>query len=194
MDEGYVKFNCIWIKDNPLERKKFDEMNKWRQKLYHLDLIGMYPNGIGFGNLSIREGNSFIITGSKTGNLPSLNKNHYVRVVDFNLKANSVTCRGPITASSESLTHAIFYKIDSAVKAVIHVHQKDSWRKLMDKVPTSSRDVPYGTPEMAREVLRLYRESDIRNKRILVMAGHEDGIISFGTNLEEAGKTLLSYL
>jgi hypothetical protein len=45
------------------------ELNAYRRKLLRLRLIGVDANGIGFGNLSIRDGttNSFYITGSATG-------------------------------------------------------------------------------------------------------------------------------
>ena len=194
MDEGYIKFNCNWIRGRPIEKGKLVEINKWRQNLYRLGLIGKYPNGVGFGNISIREGSGFFITGSKTGGLSLLDENHYTKVVDFDLETNSLTCMGPIIASSESITHAVFYQVDPNINAVIHVHNNNLWKRLLGKVPTSAHDIPYGTPEIAREVLRLYKTKPFKKKRILVMAGHEDGIISFGENLEEAGKTLLDYL
>jgi hypothetical protein len=46
--------------------------------------------------------------------------------------------------------------------------------------------VPYGTPEMAREVQRLFRETDVRNWNIFAMAGHGDGIVAFGRDFREA--------
>ena len=81
MDEGYIKFNCKWIKDRQISIDKLSEINKLRDRLYRLGLIGAYDNGIGFGNISIRSGkNDFIITGSATGNFHELNENHYVLV------------------------------------------------------------------------------------------------------------------
>ena len=61
-------------------------------------------------------------------------------------------------------------------------------------MPTTKKEIEYGTPAMANEMIRLFDETDLRNKKVLVMAGHEEGIISFGENLEEAGNLLLKLL
>ena len=39
---------------------------------------------------------------------------------------------------------------------------------------------------MAYEIMRLFTVSDVRSRKILVMAGHQDGIVAFWKNLEEA--------
>jgi hypothetical protein len=67
------------------------------------------------------------------------------------------------------------------------------WDKLMNKVPTTSLDVEYGTPQMAQEMFRLFRETDVKTSKILVMAGHEEGIISIGKDLKEALEILVNY-
>jgi ribulose-5-phosphate 4-epimerase/fuculose-1-phosphate aldolase len=196
LDEGYVKYQCNWIDAPPFSLNAIGELNRWRDKLYQLGLIGQYDNGIGFGNLSIRcqeEGDRFIISGTKTGGLPSLNKRHYTKVIDYNWEKNYVTCLGPIQASSEALTHAAIYEANPKIDVVIHVHHLDLWQNLMNKVPTTSKNIAYGTPEMAREIIRLCREENLGATQILVMSGHEEGIITFGRNLDEAGNLLLKY-
>ena len=64
----------------------------------------------------------------------------------------------------------------------------------MDNVPTTKKEVPYGTPEMANEIFRLFKETAVQQEKIIVMAGHDEGIISFGKDLEEAGEILLNFL
>ncbi len=195
MDEkGYIKFNCHWLKDKPVDTKWIEQLNIWRDKLYHLKLVGAYPNGIGFGNISTRlKGKQFLITGSATGNNQHLTNKHYTRVTSYNFAENTLTCKGPIQASSESLTHAAVYEADKEINAVIHIHSKNLWNKLLQVIPTTSPSVEYGTPQMAMEIQRLFKETDLNSKKILVMAGHEEGIISFGKDLEEAGNLILSY-
>lgn len=195
IDEGYVKYQCHWIETKPLPYKKIAELNQWRDKLYQLHLIGMYENGIGFGNLSIRytPSGEFIISGTKTGSLPRLTEHHYTIVTDFDLDQNSLTCTGPIQASSEALTHATLYAANPTINAIIHVHNLSLWQQLINQVPTTAQDCPYGTPEMAREILRLFDQENLMTKKILVMAGHEEGIITFGETLDEAGAILLNY-
>ena len=191
MKDSYIKFNCDWDKSELLFDVK--ELNKWRDKLYSLKLIGAHPDGVGYGNISQRNGKNFIITGSKTGGIEKLTLEHYTRVEDWNFEKNYLHCDGPIEASSESLTHAAVYESLTDVNAVIHIHNLELWSKLINKVPTTSKNVEYGTPKMAYEIKRLIKNENIE-KKIIVMAGHEEGIITFGKNLDEAGKILLDIL
>lgn len=191
-EEGYIKYSCHWIKADPLPYHDIETLNRCRQKLYELGLIGAYENGIGFGNISRRrEDDQFIITGTATGRLPELCADHYTIVVDFDLARNELTCRGPVKASSESMSHGAIYRQGRDINAVIHVHSSALWNRLLNKVPTTGEEIAYGTPEMAMEIIRLFRETDVSARKIFVMAGHEDGLFSFGKNLQEALHVLL---
>ena len=74
---------------------------------------------------------------------------------------------------------------------MIHCHDSKLWAALLNKAPTSSKAVDYGTPEMACEVRRLFNVTDVQSRKILVMAGHEGGILAFGKDLEEAFAVLM---
>jgi L-ribulose-5-phosphate 4-epimerase len=89
------------------------------------------------------------------------------------------------------LTHAAIYESDSSTSAVIHCHDSDLWATLLDRAPTTSKCVAYGTPEMAYEIMRLFKESDVWSKKILVTAGHEGGIVTFGEDLQDAFDVLM---
>jgi hypothetical protein len=45
---------------------------------------------------------------------------------------------------------------------------------------------------MAHEILRLYRETDLPRAKLAAMAGHEEGVIAVGLDLDEAGCVLLA--
>ena len=194
-DEGYVKFNLDWTFGAPPPVALLKRINRWRRNFYSLGLIGVYPDGIGYGNISVkaRGGPGFIITGTRTGGVPVLDESHYTLVSQYDVSRNHVVCVGPAAASSESMTHATIYELDPGVGAVIHVHHRKFWERSLGRLPTTDPDVPYGTPEMAREVRRLFETGELRTKKILAMGGHEDGIISFGADLNEAGGILLDY-
>jgi len=193
-ETGYIKFDCNWIKEKPLDINLIKNLNICRNKLYKLGFIGVYENGIGFGNISERYiENQFIITGSATGKFKNITNNHYTNVIDYNLEKNSLTAAGPIIASSESLTHAVIYEQDKNINAVIHIHNLELWKNMLNKVPTTNKNVEYGTPDMAKEILRLFNETNLFEKKIVVMAGHEEGIVSFGKSLEEAADILLEF-
>ena len=164
------------------------ELNASRRKLLNLRVMGVDSNGVGFGNLSVRDGVSgnFYITGSATGDLPELTPTDCVRVVAYDFAKNWLRYEGAAIPSSESLTHAAIYESDPTISAVIHCHDSVLWRTRLDRVPTTSKAIAYGTPEMAYEITRLFTVSDVRSREIFVMAGHEGGIVTFGKNLEDA--------
>jgi len=193
IDEGYIKFHCNWIKSNLTEKTSITNLNYWRSKLYNQNLIGAYSDGIGYGNLSMRlVNNVFMITGSTTGNFKTLTDKHFAKVISYDILNNALTCEGQIKASSESLTHAVFYESIPNANAVVHIHNNALWKSLINNVPTSSPHIAYGTPEMALEIKRLLESSSLKEDKILVMAGHQDGLFTFGNNLEEAVNKALS--
>jgi L-ribulose-5-phosphate 4-epimerase len=195
--EGVVKFNCHWNQSGPvISDEQYEIINYWREVLYNMDLIGAYENGVGFGNISIRirGGNQFVITGSATGEIPELEPGHYVKVNSFNIADNAVQCQGPLKASSESLTHAAIYLSDPDMNAVVHVHSIELWNELINKVPTTNPSMDYGTIGLAQDILRLFNDSDVYEKRIIIMAGDRAGILTFGHDMDEAISVLMEYL
>ena len=188
-DEGYTKYACDWRASPPLPPSEIAELNAWRNRLYEAGLIGYdAEHGVGFGNVSVRKGASgqFIISGTQTGHIARTDARHYATVVDYDIAGNRLTCEGPVQASSEALTHAALYALNPAIHAVVHIHSRALWQRLLDRVPTTSLDVSYGTPEMAREFARLYRDTGFAETGLAAMAGHEDGIVTFGSTVEEA--------
>ena len=188
IDEGYIKFTPVWKRSAPLPEAVIEDLNKARQELYDCNLIGAYPNGIGFGNISqrIKGTTQFYISGSATGNYAKLTGAHYSKVRSFDLEKNSLTCSGPIVASSESMSHAVIYQVCDWVNAVIHVHHLEYWQKLLHQVPTTDRSATYGSPEMAFSIIDLLKTTNLPETKLFVMEGHREGIFAFGKNLEEA--------
>jgi len=189
----YIKFACEHVATELSPFSGFAELNAYRRKLLQLRLIGVDANGIGFGNLSIRDGttNNFYITGSATSGMPELALADCARVVAYDFKRNWLRCEGSAIASSESLTHAAVYESDAKAGAVIHCHDSKLWAALLNQAPTSSKAVEYGTPEMAYEVTRLFKITNVQQRRIFVMAGHEGGIVAFGRDPEGAFAILM---
>lgn len=196
MDEGAIKFECRWTEGPGPGAADVDVLVRLRNALHALGLIGEYPNGVGFGNVSARGRapgipHEFFITGTQTGGLPELTSEQVTRVTSYDIAGNSVSCIGRLPASSESLTHAALYECSRDVRAVVHVHSTDAWNRLRGVIPTTRDDVPYGTPAMAHEISRLYRDTDLAEGCVAVMGGHLDGIISFGSTLDDAASSLI---
>ena len=199
--EGVVKFTCRFSAGQPLPVDGLREINAWRRVLYLLGLIGQDPalyDGFGYGNISVRwrgrEGeDAFVISGTQTGGLEGLGAQHYTLVRKCDPHRNLVEAEGPIRPSSESLTHGTLYRLERDVGCVMHAHSHLMWRHARNlQLTMTDPDVPYGTPEMAREVERIWRGTDVAQRGIFAMGGHEDGIVAFGPTVERAGSTLVA--
>lgn len=195
LDEGYIKYESHWTPGPATHVMAARDLECWRRPLYQARLIGEYAeHGIGYGNISVRRGSGglFLISGTQTGHLPVTDERHYSLVTDCDIRANIVRCSGPIQASSEAMTHAAIYALGEAIGAVVHAHSADLWRRYLGKLPTTDAKIAYGTPDMAQELERLYRMEGLRDSGIAVLAGHDEGLISFGTTLEEAASRMLN--
>ena len=189
----YIKFSCEPLAGDIASFSGLAELNAYRRKLLDLHLIGVDPKGIGFGNLSVREGatKNFYITGSATGGIHELILANCAKVVAYDFERNQVRYEGSAMPSSESLTHAAIYESDPTAGAVVHCHNSKLWAALLNQAPTTSKAAEYGTPEMAYEIMQLFTRSDAQSRKIVVMAGHEGGMLTFGRDLEEALAVLM---
>jgi ribulose-5-phosphate 4-epimerase/fuculose-1-phosphate aldolase len=190
-EEGYIKFVCNFEQESiDIPQEIFDSLNKWRNVLWEKGWIGTYPDGIGFGNISVRlpKTNQFYITGSATGEFSTLQTKHYSLVEDCNIEKNMIWCRGLTKASSESMSHYVIYRTLPEVNAVVHIHHLRLWEKYSAVLPTTANNVEYGTPEMAYEIERILKDIETN---VIIMGGHREGIISFADTLEKATGAML---
>ena len=195
LDDGYIKYDIDWTPGPAPDVETARELDRWRRPLYEAGLIGESAElGIGFGNISKRCGapGPFLISGTQTGHLAETDERHYALVTGVDIDKNTVTCSGPVKASSEAMTHAAIYALDGRIAAVVHVHSRSLWDRFLNVVPTTDARVPYGTPDMARELAKLFADFDFDETGVAVMAGHDEGLISFGPSLEAAAERMLS--
>ena len=89
------------------------------------------------------------------------------------------------------MTHAALYELSAEIGAVVHVHSAALWQTLRNRLPTTRPDVGYGTPEMADEFRRLYRETEFAVGGLAVMGGHEEGIVATGCDVAQAAQRIL---
>jgi len=205
-EEGVIKFDLRYMYAAPETMAPPAALNVWRNRLWDLQLIGQQAGrygGLGYGNVSRRTEapeitairREFIISGSQTGGLARLDARHYSLVTDWDVQRNRVIARGPVRPSSEALTHGALYDQHDDIRVVFHVHSPAIWRAA-ERLGLIRSDpaVAYGTPEMAHEIVHLFRDADISRAALFVMGGHEDGVIAFGTSEEAAGTVLLNTL
>jgi len=195
--EGVVKYRLDHVYAPPQCFPGLARLTAWRTVLHRLGLIGQDParyGGLGYGNLSQRlEGETFLVTATQTGHLTHLEAEHYVRVVWASPADNALRAEGPVPPSSEALTHAALYAADARIRFVIHVHCPEIWREARRlRLAVISADCAYGTPELAGEARKMAAASVLPG--LLVMGGHEDGILVFGAELSPAAGLLIDTL
>jgi L-ribulose-5-phosphate 4-epimerase len=190
-ETGSILFDCRWQEAPPTSGPHMLSLLLWREELFRLDLIGVDERGVGFGNLSCRvEGHSpFFISGTGTGAKKRLSPKDFTQVTAWNYDGNWLECRGPCRASSESLSHAAVYEARPQARAVIHVHHAALWHALYMRIPTTHPQAEAGRPEMARAIGHLLEQGC--DGGVFVMGGHQDGLMAFGADLEEAGQRLV---
>ena len=197
--EGVIKYRLNYQQSAPTT-ERLEELNVLRSLLFQMGMIGQDSErygGYGFGNLSMRseqKPESFIISGTQTGHIEKLSPEHYTLVDECDIAGNHVVARGPVAPSSEALTHAMFYQLQPSLQCVLHVHTPEQWQFGLDQgYPSTSKSVAFGTVEMAREIENLYQRKSFEQRKVLVMEGHEDGVISFGDSVDEAGMAMLQF-
>jgi len=183
--EGYVKYSDEHTIAPAIDAPHWKELNDARTRLHQLGLVGVLPNGVGFGNLSIRiRENEFLISGTATGEFPVLGNDKYCLVESFDLAQNHVVSSGPVRPSSESMTHGAVFKSNPRVNSVIHVHSRRIFDGMArDHYPATPADAPYGTPEIALAIENCVRDLNGDEGRI-VMLGHDEGVIAYGPSVE----------
>ncbi|MEI6646654.1 MAG: class II aldolase/adducin family protein [bacterium] len=194
-NEGYIKFSVHLNEADIQVPQALQELNAVRTALCDIGMIGILPEGVGFGNVSIKEAGTdvFFISGTATGGKRILDFSDYCRVDACSIDNNEVFCTGHIRASAETLSHDAVYQANALSNCVIHVHHKPLFLKLLKSTcPATSPDAAYGTPEMARDIARLVK-SHTTPYGILVMTGHEDGVIAWGRTVAETYDVLMNH-
>jgi ribulose-5-phosphate 4-epimerase/fuculose-1-phosphate aldolase len=201
--EGVIKYQLDHLNISIDQTISITEINAWRTLLFKLQLIGRISEryeGYGFGNISqrINRPNSdsvqFCISGTQTGGIESLSRQHYSQVLLADPIKNCIRSKGETKPSSEALSHASVYLQDNNIQSVIHVHSPEIWNNTQKlELPFSDSDIAYGTPEMAIEVERLMQTKQLKEKNIFCMLGHQDGVIAYSDSIEKTAHIIIKY-
>jgi hypothetical protein len=200
--EGVIKFHLDFREGPAPAERLLLELNAWRARFLELGLIGQDPEryeGYGFGNLSRRlsgQGeNAFLISGTQTGHLEELQVDHYATVLHCNPAKNQLQATGQIKPSSEALSHGILYQSHPEIHWVMHLHSPDIFNHYRSlTLPCTDPSAAYGTPEMAAAIEALAKERQGSHPSLLVMGGHQDGILAYGSDAEATGDLVIRTL
>lgn len=189
--EGVIKYDVELTPaaEPPVERIR--DLEEARSRLHACRMIGVNPDGIGYGNLSMRTTDGIYITASATGHLAQLSPAHYVRIDDCRPADNYLRATGVYPPSSEAMSHWVVYAANPRVNAVAHVHDPVLFAGLRRRgAPQTGADIEYGTPAMATALHQCVRSCSTL-PAICVMAGHEDGVIVFGGDVASVVSLLI---
>ena len=193
--EGVIKFAMDFSEQAAPRHEGLPELETWRRLLFRVGVIGQRADryvGLAFGNVSLRsvEG-EFLISGTQTGGMPTLNSTAYAHVLEFDMDRNWLRAAGKIKPSSEAMTHGAIYEAVPTANCVMHIHSPEIWHCALHRqidVPVTAEIHSYGTPGMARAI---YATAITFPGQPICMSGHEDGVIAYGTTPAQAGRRLL---
>jgi ribulose-5-phosphate 4-epimerase/fuculose-1-phosphate aldolase len=201
--EGVVRYQARHTPGplDPALQPLVTQLDAWRTRLVAVGLVGhdgVRYGGVGWGNVSARlEGERFLVTGTQTGGLVATDARHYAVVLrcDEGVEGGAVWSQGPVAPSSEALSHAALYAAVPEARFIFHGHAPVLWRSGAHLgLPVTPVEVEYGTVAMARAVREVLRRQPHGQPGVLVMGGHEDGVVSWGPTADEAGRVLLAAL
>lgn len=199
--EGVIKFQIDFLEAASPPGSLLLELNAWRHIFKQLGLLGQDPqryDGYGYGNLSRRlpqQGDAFVISGTQTGELSFLQPQHYATVGDCDPYRNYVSASGQIKPSSEALSHGILYQCRRDICWVMHLHSPEIFdRRASLNLPCTNPTAAYGTPEMAAAIRQIAEADCDSDAGLLVMAGHEDGILAYGRTAAASGTLVVKTL
>lgn len=180
MTEQYVgtKFRTTFLRREPPRDDRLAELTGWSHELGRRGVAGDTV-----GNLSCRTAHGFLINRT-AGDLRTITAGEFVEVLQADITGKALTVAGAFEPSSESLMHAAIYAARPEIGAVFHGHSQ----RLLDlastlQLPVTEREQPYGTPELAAEIVRI-----LGWQNILVMRNH--GFVVVGRTMADAGRWL----
>ena len=182
-DDGIIKFQYDWKEEALKNSKTIEELIYYRDLAHEKKYIGVHEDGIGYGNISKRAEGGFLVSGSATGSITPSNSSHYSLVHKWSIENNKIWCKGPIAASSESLTHAVIYQELPQINAILHIHHLQLWKRYYHALPSTCSHIPYGTTDMASAVKFLIRNQQ-EDEGLFLMKGHEEGLVAYAKDMK----------
>jgi len=175
-------FKTLFIKkESPKKNRQIIDMIRWGREFQRLNLAEQTT-----GNLSFRKKEGFVITGTGA-ELGGLLKDDFVEVLKVEKKNNKflVYAKGKMFPSSETLLHWEIYQFRKDVNVIFHLHDLSVLEKEKElKIPSTQKEKPGGSYELAQEWIRLLQ----KEKKINYFILKNHGVIVMGKSISGAGK------
>ena len=136
----------------------------------------------GTGSISIRYGRRILIN-SKDTQLPTLQPEDLVEIVDYDPIKNVVLTMGKKEPCRDTPVHSLIQTARTDINTVILLKNKKLHDQLSNNLPLTEHEAPTGTIDLAKEILKTLRQG----KNILIK---NYGALFIGVNVQEIEKTL----
>jgi ribulose-5-phosphate 4-epimerase/fuculose-1-phosphate aldolase len=122
------------------------------------------------------------MNGSNT-NLAKLKKEEIIEVVDYNPIKRIVLSMGKTEPSIDTPVHCLIHRARDDINAIIQLNSE----KLYKNLPSTDKEFPPGSLELAKEVL-----GSLRTSKGVIMKNR--GVLFVGVSLKEAEEFVLNHM
>jgi len=138
------------------------------------------------GTISLGYGKRVIIPGNDF-KLDELKREDFLEIVDYDPVKNIILAIGRSQPCIETPVHWLIHHARDNVNAIIQLNGENVIKKLSKTLPTTEKECPPGTLDLAKEVLKLLRT----NKNIIIK---DTGVLFVGAGIKEVEKSVLKTL
>ena len=138
------------------------------------------------GTISLGYGKRVIIPGNDF-KLDELKREDFLEIVDYDPVKRIVLAIGRNQPCIETPVHWLIHHARDDVNAIIQLNGKNVIKKLSTAFPTTEKECPPGTLDLAKEILKLLRT----NKNIIIK---DTGALFVGANIKEVENSVLKAL
>ena len=136
--------------------------------------------------ISFKYGKRVLINADDT-NIKDLKRKDFLEIIDYDPLKKVMLLMGSKTPRINSSFHWLIHHSRDEINAVIQLNDSNLSEKLENKFPITEKNYPAGTLELAKEVLKLLRNT----KKIII---REEGVLFVGNSIEELKKQTLKTL
>jgi ribulose-5-phosphate 4-epimerase/fuculose-1-phosphate aldolase len=133
--------------------------------------------------VSLKYGKRLLTNGSNS-NIGNIKIDDILEIVDYNPTKKIILAIGSKNPYIETSVHWLIHHARDDVNAVIQFNSEKLAERLSKKLPTTEKEKPPGTFELAKEVLKILRTS----KNLVIK---NSGVLFVGNSLKEAEESAL---
>ena len=175
----------------------YDDIEFYRRSLFQTQILSFSDDTTpSYGNMSKRtKGLEFVITASKTGDIPELLTKHYVHIKSAHPTNNIVETIGFADSSRDVFIHYYIYETRPDITHIFHGYHIDLWEHLLkNDYPFISKDITPGSQEFIEAIKELISKDKDATQGIFALEGYKGGFISYADDGRKASRQIKKIL